>query len=270
MASAKKGWLDQNWPFKYKKVGLNGDTDFIKIIAMVTMLIDHMGAAIFRDQAILRIIGRIAFPVYAYCIAVGCVYTRDIGRYLQRIVLLALISQPIYVLALNHTSALMFAVPFAENPLGWAFNFYVYSWRDPSILLSLAIGIAAIWSFRERRLWITLLIVILTFLMNNHVDYGVRGLFLMLLLYAFINTWYISLPLVAAFMFYWGLDGVMYNAFGVSFSTQMFAIFALPLIYIPMRTNIKLNKWIFYAFYPAHLLFIYVAKQWDAILALLR
>ncbi len=269
-ARKSQGWLDKNWPFKYKSVGLNGDTGFIKIFAMITMLIDHVGAALFPEHAILRIIGRIAFPVYAYCIAAGCVYTKDMGRYLQRIVLLALISQPIYVLALNHTNTIMFSVPFAENPLLSVYRFYVYSWRDPSILLTLAIGIAAIWSFRERKLWITLLLFILTFTFERYIDYGVRGVFLMLLLYAFINTWYISLPLVAAFMIYWGLDGSRYSLFGVSFGIQMFAVMALPLIYIPMRTNFKPNKWLFYCFYPAHLLLIYVIEKWDSIMAFLR
>ena len=269
-AKKNQGWLDRNWPFKYKEVGLNGDTGLIKIIAMATMLIDHMGAALFPSYRVMRIIGRIAFPVYAYCIAAGCVYTKNLGKYLQRIVLLALISQPIYVLALNHTNGLMFTPTFAENPILSVFNFYIYSWRDPSILLSLAIGIAVIWSFRERRLWITLLLFILTFTFQSYIDYGVKGVFLMLLLYAFINTWYISLPLVGAFMVYWGMQGMSYELFGVHFSIQIFAILALPLIYIPMRTGIKPNKWLFYCFYPAHLALIYVIDNWDAILAFFR
>ena len=268
-AKKKESWLDRSWPFRHTEIGLNTDTDLIKIVAMVTMLVDHLGAAIFPQYAIMRIIGRIAFPIYAYCIAVGCVYTRDMGRYLQRLIVLAFISQPIYVLALNHTNALMTIVPFAQDPLRAVFNFYVYSWKDPSILLSLSVGIAAIWSVRERRLWITALILLLTYLMNGHLDYGIRGVTLMLLLYLFINRWYISLPLVAAFMFYWGLDGSRFNAFGVSFSTQMFAILSLPFIFIPMRSGIKLNKWVFYAFYPAHLLFIYLIKKWPEISAAL-
>lgn len=268
-AKQKQGWFDRNWPFRHTAVGLNNDTNLIKVVAMVTMLVDHLGAAVFPQYAVMRIIGRIAFPIYAYSIAVGCVYTRDMGRYLQRIVLLALIAQPIYVLALHHTNALMTAIPFKTDPFGAIFNFYVYSWKDPSILLSLAVGIAAIWSVRERRLWVTALIILLTYLMNNALDYGIRGIFLMLVLYLFINRWYISLPVVAAFMIYWGLDGSRYNLFGVSFATQMFAVLALPFIYIPMRSNLKLNKWVFYAFYPAHLLLIYLIEKWPDISAAL-
>lgn len=266
----KQGWLDRNWPFKHKEVGLNGDTGFIKIIAMATMLIDHMGAALFPQHMIMRIIGRIAFPIYAYCIAAGCVYTRDMGRYLQRVALLALISQPIYVLALNHTNSMMFVTSFTDNPLRFLYNFYVYSWRDPSILLTLTIGIAVIWSFRERKLWLTLMLLLVTYTFSMYIDYGVRGVFLMLIMYAFINRWYISLPLVAAYMIYWGMGGVSYELFGISFSIQIFAVLALPFIYIPMRTGVKLNKWVFYGFYPAHLLLIYIIDEWDGIMALFR
>jgi hypothetical protein len=268
-AKKQESWLDRNWPFRHTQVKLNGDTDLIKIVAMVTMLVDHLGAAVFPEYTVMRIIGRIAFPIYAYCIAVGCVYTRDMGRYLQRIVLLALISQPIYVVALNHTNALMNVYSFSQEPLRAAWQFYLYSWKHPSILLSLAVGIAAIWSVRERRLFITALILLLTYLMNPYLDYGIRGTFLMLLLYLFANAWYVSLPLVAAYMVFWGLDGSRFNAFGVYFGTQMFAVLALPFIYIPMRSGSKLNKWVFYAFYPAHLILLIVIEKWPKISAAL-
>ena len=266
----QKGNLSIPWPFAPSEVNLNRDTGLLKLIAMLAMFCDHAGKMLFPQYPIMRIIGRIAFPIYAYCIAVGCVYTKNMGKYLQRIVLLALISQPIYVLALNHTNGLMFSPAFTENPLLAVFNFYIYSWRDPSILLTLAIGIAAIWSFRERKIWITLLLFILTFTFQSYIDYGVRGVFLMFLMYAFIGTWYISLPLVAAFMLYWALDGMSYSLFGINFGIQIFAMLALPLIYIPMRTGIKPNKWVFYCFYPAHLLLIYVIDNWSSMIALIR
>lgn len=268
-AKRKQSWLDRNWRFRHTQVGLNTDTNFIKVVAIVTMLVDHLGAAVFPGNEMMRMIGRIAFPIYAYAIAVGCVYTRDIGRYLQRICLLALISQPIYVLALHHTNALMTSLSFAEDPLRAVIRFYVYSWKDPSILLSLAVGIAVIWSVRERRLFVTTLLLLLTYLMSSSLDYGIRGVILMLLMYLFIDRWYISLPVVAAYMIYWGLDGVRFTMFEVSYSIQMFAVFALPFIYIPMRTGLKLNKWAFYAFYPGHLLLIYLIEQWPALFAAL-
>ena len=151
-AKKKQSWLEKNWPFRHTETRLNADTNLIKLVAMITMLIDHLGAAVFPQYRILRVIGRVAFPIYAYCIAVGCAYTRNIGRYLERLAILALISQPIYVLALHHTNSLMYACSFAQAPLRAAFSFYVYSWKDPSILLTLMVGVGAIWVLRERKL----------------------------------------------------------------------------------------------------------------------
>ena len=269
MAAKKQGWLDPNWPFRHTEVRLNTDTNLIKLVAMAAMLVDHLGAAVFPQYRVMRIIGRIAFPIYAYCIAVGCVYTRDIGKYLQRLAILALVSQPIYVLALNHTNYMMFKVPFSENPLLAIYNFCLYSWKDPSILLTLAIGVAAIWSLRQRRVWTLLMILIVTFMLDSYFDYGVKGVLLMLLLYAFCNAWYISLPVVAGFMLYWGLQGSAYNVFDITFGIQLFAMLALPFIYIPMHTRLRLNKWIFYAYYPAHLLVVLLAKNWNALTAMI-
>lgn len=264
----KKGWLERNWPFDHNEVRLNTDTNLIKIVAMVTMLIDHLGAVVFPEYRVMRIIGRVAFPIYAYCIAVGCVYTRDIGKYLQRLVILALLVQPLYAVALNHTNSMMTMYSFSENPFKAIFYYYIYSWRNPSIMLSLIMGVAAIWSLKTRKIWTLLLILLMTYVYNGYFDYGVKGVILMVLLYAFCNAWYISLPLVGAFMVYWGVQSNygMYSLFGIYFNIQIFALMALPLIYIPMHTKMKLNKWIFYAFYPAHLLIIELIKNWDAIM----
>lgn len=280
-AKKQQGWLDRNWPFRHTEVQLNTNTNIIKIVAMVTMLIDHMGAALVPQDYVLaiggisiplylvmRIVGRIAFPIYAYSIAVGCVYTRDMGRYLQRIAVLALIAQPIYALALHHTNNLMYLYSFSEEPLRAAWQFYLYSWMKPSILLSLAIGIGVIWSVRERKLFVTAFILLLCYLMKARYDYGINGTLLMLLLYLFLNRWYVSLPLVAAFMVYWGLGGAR-SLFGVNYNLQLFAVLSLPFIYIPMRPGFKMNKWVFYAFYPAHLLLLIVIEKWPEISAAL-
>ena len=105
---------------------------------------------------------------------------------------------------------------------------------------------------------------------NSYYDYGVRGVILMLLMYAFIDRWYISLPVVAGYMLYWGLSGYGYETFGIVYGIQTFALLAIPFIYIPMHTGIRLNKWLFYAYYPAHLLVVLAAKNWESIIALIK
>lgn len=255
--AGKRRDLSIPWPFAHTSVALNSDTNMLKLVAMLAMLCDHAGKMLFPQYPVMRVIGRLAFPIYAYCIAVGCVYTRNPLNYLKRIVILALVSQPVYVVAMGHASGAMYAVSFLEHPLEAALNFYLASWAaKPSILLTLALGVMLIWSLRERQLAFTAAMLIFTWLIQNRIDYGFRGVMLMLLFYAFCNRRWLSLPCVLAFMLWWGLQGYGYEFFGVRFGIQAFAILALPLIYIRSHSGLRLPKWLFYAFYPAHLALI--------------
>ena len=63
-----------------RPIRLNQDTNLLKLVAIITMMIDHMGKMLFPQYPIFRIIGRIAFPLFSYCMAVGCTYTHDFKR----------------------------------------------------------------------------------------------------------------------------------------------------------------------------------------------
>ena len=77
---------------------------------------------------------------------------------------------------------------------------------------------------------------------------------LIVLFYLTIRHWWVSLPVMLSYMVWWGLRGASYHMFGISFGIQMFAILALPLIYIPTWSKLKINRWVYYLFYPAHLI----------------
>ena len=90
-----------------KRQGLSGTA--LKLMACVTMLIDHIGAScleagllvpliasgtfstdpaaasLLQMDRVLRYIGRLAFPIFCYCLTVGLMYTHDIRRYLGRL-----------------------------------------------------------------------------------------------------------------------------------------------------------------------------------------
>lgn len=236
-----------------KKPALNTDTNLLKIVAMVSMLLDHAGKMLFPDYMVFRLLGRLAFPIYAYCLAMGAVYTRHPLKYISRMIALALVSQPLYALGLGHSNSAMFLVPFTENPLKAAWNFYYYSWKDPSILFALTCGLILLWAIRNRQFVIAFAMYLFCWKVQTHLDYGMNGIHLMLLFYLFCERPLLSLAAVGAFMLKWGLGGSAYQLFGVSFSVQMFAVAALPLIYIPTNSGVKLPKWVFYGFYPAHL-----------------
>ncbi|MBQ6594725.1 MAG: hypothetical protein IJH78_03580 [Clostridia bacterium] len=249
------------WPFAPSETDLNKDTDLLKIIAMVCMFCDHAGKVLLPQYPIMRVIGRLAFPIYAYCIAVGCIYTHDVFRYLKRLALVAIISQPIYCLALEHASRAMFSISFAEHPFRAAINFYVQSWHYPSIMLTLAFGLLVIWTIREREMLLLISMLLLCWWTQGKINYGFRGIMLILLFYLFSMKWWLSLPVVLAYMVWWGLRGSGYTLFEVRFGSQAFAILALPFIYIHMNTGIRVNKWFFYFFYPAHMVVIYFLKH---------
>ena len=73
----------------------------LKIIALVAMTIDHIGYFVFPHILGLRIIGRLAFPIFAFMIAEGCFYTRNKWRYLGTMFACALIMQLVYLVCMN-------------------------------------------------------------------------------------------------------------------------------------------------------------------------
>lgn len=77
-----------------KTGGLNANA--LKMIALVTMTIDHAGLLLMDNAKPMRIIGRIAFPIFAYMIAEGCRYTKNKRNYFLRIFTLGLICQAAY------------------------------------------------------------------------------------------------------------------------------------------------------------------------------
>ena len=236
-----------------KSPATNTDTNLLKVVAMAAMLLDHAGKMLFPQYPVFRILGRLAFPIYAYCLAMGSVYTKHPLQYVSRMILLALISQPLYALGLNHANSAMYAIPFSERPLEAAWNFYLNSWREPSILFALTCGLILLWAIRNRQFVIAFAMYVFCWRAQGYLDYGLRGIHLMLLFYLLCEYRLISAVCVAAFMAVWGLSGGGYSLFGVQFSVQLFALAALPLIYISTDSRLKLPKWLFYSFYPAHL-----------------
>ena len=84
-----------------RKLRTNLDTDLLKLVAIAAMLLDHIGGAFFPETPIFRWIGRLAFPLFCYCMTVGLLYTHDIRRYLGRLAIFAVVSQPFWILAFN-------------------------------------------------------------------------------------------------------------------------------------------------------------------------
>ena len=73
----------------------------LKILALIAMTLDHIGKLLLPDCIILQIIGRLSFPIFAYMIAEGCKYTRNRWKYLRNMLVVGLICQIGYFVAMK-------------------------------------------------------------------------------------------------------------------------------------------------------------------------
>ncbi len=129
----------------------NLSTGLLKLVALVFMFIDHSGKVIFNNCPEMRILGRIAFPIYVWCMIVGFYRTRDVRRYIMRVLLVGLISQPLYLLALDNQGDLGVLIAGVVKPLAsgfslqglWEVLFTVFL-AKPNVFLTLALGLAAL------------------------------------------------------------------------------------------------------------------------------
>ncbi|MBR0464814.1 MAG: hypothetical protein IJJ23_10640 [Clostridia bacterium] len=258
-------------PALKRDVRCNTDTGLLKLIAIVTMLVDHLGARVFPEYHIMRVIGRIAFPIFAYCIAMGCCYTRSMLKYALRVLALAVVSQPIYTTAMGHQT--MRAFDWAHNYYRIDLIFRHYYLVHPCILFALFLGILIIWSLKEKKYAATAALLALVWYIQSYLDYGLYGIYLMIMFWALIDRPAVSVLWVGAYMIWYGVPALrskfdvtgVINAFpDIKVYTQFWALLALPIIYIPTHSNIKINKYVFYAFYPAHLILIYLLTMGKA------
>lgn len=238
-----------------RTIGGSTSTGMLKLIALVFMFMDHSGKMLFPGVLEMRMLGRIAFPLYCWCLVVGFHYTRSVPKYMLRLLVIGLISQPLYMAALNH------------------------GWTEPNIFLTLLLGLGALWGIRERRfgsqLWAPAAALLLAVQLG--CDYGWRGVLLIILLYAAQERKGSIAAVMIAFCLYWGSSSsAVRSIFGVSLNPilvhpvsallvpwlqlQAMAILALPLMLIALP-RIKMPSWLGYALYPLHLVVLLVLEH---------
>ncbi|MEK5209383.1 TraX family protein [Psychrobacillus sp. FSL H8-0510] len=90
-----------NMVFGSKRQTFDSRVEILKWIAMITMVIDHVGIFFFPEETWMRVIGRIAFPLFMILFVEGAVRTRNPKSHAVRIWLFALLSQVPYTLLFN-------------------------------------------------------------------------------------------------------------------------------------------------------------------------
>ena len=229
----------------------------LKLIACITMLVDHlavvfvMGTIYSTHHGIrleiyetMRLIGRIAFPIYCFLLAEGSTYTRSPARYGFRLAVCALLSELPYDLAL------------------WG----RFTWQHQNVMVTLFLGFCALEVMKRYQNLLVKLLSVLPFAVLAELaggDYGAKGIMLVALfaltcdlerrhLAQALGMWFIFSPNHAMFL----------NWFGhFSITTQEWAILSiLPIALYDGRkvTKSKIVQWVFYLFYPSHLLILYL------------
>ncbi|MCR4782320.1 MAG: conjugal transfer protein TraX [Lachnospiraceae bacterium] len=234
----------------------------LKIIAIVSMLIDHIGAAVIEPilsapnnlsnsqfQTLLHIdyicrdIGRLAFPLFCFLIVEGFLHTRNWKKYLLRLCIFALIS---------------------EIPFDLAFQRKLIELNAQNVFFTLAIGLLtiAITKMIREKFWyynsnftinITNLILYFTSVMSVlvvamatsillHTDYNAPGVVAIFIIYTFYPRSREIALLIAVLFLTVTID-----------QSEMFAIFDIIFIYFYNGSKGKQIKYFFYLFYPIHL-----------------
>ena len=217
-------------PQSMTKNGLTGNQ--LKIIAMIAMTCDHAGMQLFPQLLWLRLIGRLAMPIYAYMIAEGCRHTRNRRKYLLRLLGMGVLCQAVYFVAMGSLYQCIL-ITFSLSVLMICMYDYVEAGGSRAVL-ALVCGA------------VVFLCTVLPDLLPNtdyDVDYGLPGVLLPLLIYgAGSRGLLLGLALVA--LKYGGL--------------QWFAFLSVPLLlaYNGRRGTANIGK-LFYWYYPVHLAVIY-------------
>ena len=208
----------------------------LKLIALVTMIIDHYGAIFQSNTEMYRIVGRIAFPIYAFLLVEGYLHTSNVKRYAGRLLLFAFIS---------------------EVPFDLAFNGQI-EFMHQNIFFTLFIGLVTMYFIDKRgeynisKMFIIVISMIVATVFS--VDYSFIGIVYILAFYFTGNMDKRERLLkVALIMFLINL-----SLFGY---IQQFSILALVFIYFYNGELGPRNKWIqsaFYIMYPLHLLLFYL------------
>ncbi len=218
----------------------------LKLIAAISMLIDHIGLLLLPQIPILRVIGRLAFPIFSFMIYEGCRHTRNKTRYFLQVFSLGTVTTAVYCILVQK---LYFNVliTFSVSIL------LIYMLQSIPKIMSQTVKIFACGFFGVTVLSIYYISSIVTF------DY---------------NFWGIMLPLfpAAVDLFYNKQKRILlFNLQFISFAAglaimslangKVITLIALfPLAFYDGRKGFKLPKYSFYVFYPLHLVVLYSLK----------
>ena len=224
-------------------------SSILKIIAIISMTIDHMGVILIYPKINLmpdeakklyylyiatRIIGRIAFPIFAFLIAEGALKTANIKKYLSRLLLFALIS---------------------EIPYDIATNGRIFDMGSQNIFWTLAAGLGMIMLIKNKKYTGKLKAIILSVslcVVSSFLSFSLGGIMLILSFYIFRYDVKRLIPSVFISTFIMTMTSSL---------LQLFSLLAGPFIYLYNGKRGGVNKNLFYAYNPLHLLVLFLIAK---------
>ncbi len=212
----------------------------IKIIAILAMIIDHIGLFFFPEHTILRDIGRLAFPLFAWLIANGAYHTHDIQKYMKRLLALAVVSQVPFTIANQHIG----------SPL-----FYL------NVVFTLVLGLLSIYILKNCRnkLQATVLVIACAGIANCiHSDYGAAGVLSIVAFYIFytnkkamiLSQVTIMSILPAITLILMSVKNIDLSSYYLSSFTETYGLLSLCIIFLYNNKVGNKMKYLFYIFYP--------------------
>ncbi|MBR3767920.1 MAG: hypothetical protein IKL10_06750 [Clostridia bacterium] len=218
-------------------------SSWLKIIAITVMVIDHAAVIFLGDEpSVFRKIGRIAFPIFAFMIAEGARRSKNKLKYALRLLAFAFIS---------------------EVPFDWGFYGEFLEFSHQNVYFTLFLGLVSVYLFdffKKRGLGFLSFIstaALGTAAMYLSTDYGFMGVAVITLMAVFNDakgaSRYIGFVL-SSLLTVFVVDPTVILGY---VSSQVYAVFAaVPISLYNGKRGFKMNKYIFYVFYPAHIVIL--------------
>lgn len=217
--------------------------NILKIIALMAMTIDHVGLMLLPDYEWMRIVGRIAFPIFAFMIAEGCRYTRSRLRYLLQIALMGISMQIVFFVAtrslyqsvfISFTLAIILIYVIDKAKKEQQIKYWIYVGLSVFTITFLCLGLPNV-----------------LYKTDYDIDYNIVGVLIPVTCYFAKSKKFrmlvFALDLIALSVFYGGV--------------QWFCLLAIPLIgmYNYQKGRFELKNF-FYFYYPTHLSVIFAIE----------
>ena len=224
----------------------------LKMIAIITMVIDHVGAVLFPMNMMFRYIGRISFPLFVFLLVEGSIHTRKIRKYELRMFLFALISEIPFDLAFSneivdiHSQNVFWTLTIGLVMLDLIQNgaSYVKSHKGKKMQLAWIEGqpIPTIWQF--------VVVAICGCVAEAlQTDYGMGGILLIYFMWLGRKNIVLQIGMFAV---------ISISFFG---SVELPGVIAFLPIFLYNGKKGPSAKYVFYAFYPVHLFILYLIQM---------